>query len=183
MAKGADSAVRIEGEYQEPVVIGFLLARALKETNFDLILCGAFAADDGYAACGPVLASFLGIPYACYVSKINFQNGHLAIERELEGGKVELKELPLPALLTIQTGINTPRYASLLGIKRAQSKEIKVYDLAALNTTEEEIREKSSLSIFKLAKPKREAKAEFLTGTLEEISEKVANLIKTRGLR
>ncbi len=182
MAKGAEFAVRIEGDYRDPVILGFLLSRAISEFSFDLILCGSFASDDGYAALGPSLASFLKLPFACYVNRINFSPPLLVIERELEGGKIEEKTLPLPCLLTISTGINTPRYASLLGIKRSQAREIKVLTLNSLGTNEKEIEEMSSLSLAYLSKPIREAKALFITGSADEISEKVAKLIKERGL-
>lgn len=182
LAKGADKAMRIDGDYRDPMTIGFLLSQVIKEIPFDLILCGAFSADDSYAACGPILASFLSLPFACYVAKVNILNSHLIIERELEGGRIEMRKIPLPGLLTIQTGINTPRYASLLGIKRAQGREIKVYDLTSLRLSEEKIKENTSLSIDHFAKPIREAKAEFLTGGVDEISERVAKLIKEKGL-
>uniref|UniRef100_A0A7C3YQI7 Electron transfer flavoprotein subunit beta n=1 Tax=candidate division WOR-3 bacterium TaxID=2052148 RepID=A0A7C3YQI7_UNCW3 len=182
LAKGVDNAIRIDGDYIDPMVIGFLMAKVIRDIPFDLILCGAFSSDFGYAACGPILASFLSLPFVCYVNKIEFRNSHLEIERELEGGRIEVKKVPLPCLLTIQTGINTPRYASLLGIKRAQGREIKVFDLNALSLTEEEIKTKTSLDIHRLFKPLREAKAEFLTGTSEEIAERVARLIKEKGL-
>lgn len=93
-----------------------------------------------------------------------------------------MKKIPLPCLLTIQTGINIPRYASLLGIKKAQAREIKVYDLTGLKITEEEIKNNTALSIARFAKPIREAKAEFLTGGLDEISEKVAKILKEKGV-
>ncbi|MEO0125601.1 MAG: electron transfer flavoprotein subunit beta/FixA family protein [candidate division WOR-3 bacterium] len=182
LAKGADNAIRIEGDYRDPMIIGFLLSKVIKETPFDLILCGAFAADDSYAACGPILASFLSLPFACYVGKMEILNSHLMIERELEGGRIEMKKIPLPCLLAVQTGINNPRYASLLGIKRAQAREIKVYDLTSLKITEEDIKNNAGLEIVRFAKPIREAKAEFLVGSPDEISERVAQLIKERGL-
>src|SRR5512136_497529 len=117
LAMGADKALRIE----EP---------ALKDQSFDLILTGVQAEDDGYGQVGVSLAQLLGLPHAAIVNKIEITGDRASVKRELEGGIEESVELKLPAVLTIQTGINEPKYVSLAAILEAEDKEIKEIELA-----------------------------------------------------
>src|SRR5262245_1107305 len=128
LAKGADRAIHIEeaniGTY-DPLAAARLLAAALKSESPDLILTGLQSDDLGYAQTGVILAELLGLPHATIIMQVEKQDGGIRVKRELEDGWFQHVEMPLPALLTIQSGINKLRYATLMGIKKAKSKEIK----------------------------------------------------------
>jgi len=186
LAKGADKAVRITDEAimgSDGYVIAKILYTVIKNLRFDLILCGAQASDDGYGVVGVMLASLLGIPYATMVKKLEILNGSVRVTRELEEGLEEIVEVKLPAVLTIQTGINKPRYASIMSIRRARKKEVSVLDLKSLNLAEGEVGEKGSwIIIDELFTPERKKKCEILSGDLEEVISKVVKVMRERGV-
>jgi len=147
------------------------------------VFTGALAGDDGYTAVGPILAELLGIPHAAMVKKIELNEETAKVNRELEGGLEEIVEVKLPAVLTIQTGINEPRYVSIMGIRKAMQKEIQVLDLAKIGLNENEVGEAGSwIKIQKMYVPPVEKQAEFLKGTPEEIATKIVEILKARGL-
>ncbi|MEO0226216.1 MAG: electron transfer flavoprotein subunit beta/FixA family protein, partial [candidate division WOR-3 bacterium] len=157
--------------------------QSIKSLRYDLILCGCQASDDGYSQVGPTIASLLGIPHAVYVTKLEINGLTAKVNRELEGGLLEVLEISLPAVLAIQTGINEPRYASMIGIKRAAGKEIRVVDLGGLGLSEDDVGLKGSfITIEKLFVPPITRKAEFLTGSGDEIATKLAQIIKEKGV-
>jgi electron transfer flavoprotein beta subunit len=186
LARGADKAIRLSDpkfEGSDSYAIAKILHKAIKDLPFDLIFTGAQAGDDGYAMVGPILAQLLGIPHATMVKKIELKNGVARVNRELEGGLEEIVEVKLPAVLTIQTGINEPRYVSIMGIRKAMKKEIKVLGMTELGLSENEVGEAGSwIKIEKLYVPPVEKQAEFLDGTPEEIAAKIAEILKARGL-
>jgi electron transfer flavoprotein beta subunit len=106
------------------------LAPAMADEQFDLILTGLQSDDQGHAQFGPVLATRLGVPHSTIIMEVVVENGALRVKRELEGGWFQHVSMPLPALLTIQSGINQLRYATLKGIMAAKKKEIKKVTLA-----------------------------------------------------
>ncbi len=111
-ATGADNAIRLTDKSLESLdaaAIARVLSPVIKDLNFDLVLTGAQASDDGYGHVGPALAELLGIPHATLVTSIEVQEGKVRVLRELESGLSEIVEVKLPAVLTIQTGINEPR--------------------------------------------------------------------------
>ena len=97
----------------------------MAEEAFDLILTGLQSDDQGHAQFGPVLAARLGVPHSTIIMEVLVTDGALRVKRELEGGWFQYVGMPLPALLTIQSGINQLRYATLKGIMAAKKKEIK----------------------------------------------------------
>ena len=101
------------------------LAEAMREEAFDLVLTGLQSDDQGHAQVGVVLAERLGIPHATIIMEVQVEDGRLRVKRELEGGWFQWIALPLPALLTIQSGINQLRYATLKGIMAAKKKEVR----------------------------------------------------------
>lgn len=128
LAKGADRAIHIEEENVsglDTLAIAKLLAAAVKAENPDLILTGLQSDDFGYGQTGVVLAELLGIPHGTIIMAVEKQDGAVRVKRELEDGWFQYMTLPTPALLTIQSGINKLRYATLMGIKKAKTKEIK----------------------------------------------------------
>ena len=173
LAMGADRAIKIPVEtgldaYQTAEVI----REVIKDEKFDLILAGYMSQDLNNTLVGVLLASMLDIPYATAVTGVNIQNGTVRVTRELEGGYSEEVELKLPCLLTVQSGINEPRYVSIMGIKRARTKEMK------------EVKVSPSISTVELEKiytpPVK--KAEIITGDPSQIADKIVELLKDRGL-
>ncbi len=128
LARGADRALHVE-EQGLGAVDAFTSAAAMTpamgEERFDLILTGLQSDDQGHAQFGPVLAEKLGMPHSTIIMAVEVDGGAMRVKRELEGGWFQHVRLPLPALLTIQSGINTLRYATLKGIMAAKKKEIK----------------------------------------------------------
>jgi electron transfer flavoprotein beta subunit len=126
LAKGADRAIHVEsaGPF-DPLSAAALLARAIKPEAPDLVLTGLQSDDMGYGQTGVILAELLGMPHATIIMEVEKLDGSIKVKRELESGWFQHVEMPLPALLTIQSGIKKLRYATLMGIKKAKSKEIR----------------------------------------------------------
>lgn len=186
LARGADSAVRLTDEKFEGsdcYTIAKILHNVIKDLPYDIVFTGAQAGDDGCAVVGPALAAFLGVPHATLVKKIELKNGAASVHRELESGLEEVVELPLPAVLSIQTGINEPRYVSIMGIRKAMKREIRVLGLSDTGLNEDEVGEKGSWTrTIELYVPPVEKEAEYLKGSPEEIAAKVAEILKSKGL-
>ncbi|MEM1590066.1 MAG: electron transfer flavoprotein subunit beta/FixA family protein, partial [Candidatus Bathyarchaeia archaeon] len=186
LARGADKAIRLTDPKfagSDAYATAKILYGAIKNMHFDLILTGAQAGDDGSAIVGSALAELLKIPHATMVKKIELGGGKAIVNRELEGGLEERLEVKLPALFTVQTGINEPRYVSIMGIRKAMQKEIKVMGLADIGLSENEVGEAGSWMIIeKLYVPPVEKQAEFLTGSPDEIAAKIVEIMKSRGL-
>jgi electron transfer flavoprotein beta subunit len=133
LARGADRAIHVEADAlaaADALVIADELAAAVREEKFDLVLTGLQSDDQGFGQVGVVLAEKLGMPHATIIMEVQASpaadgQGSLRVKRELEGGWFQWMTLPLPALLTIQSGINQLRYATLKGIMAAKKKEIR----------------------------------------------------------
>jgi electron transfer flavoprotein beta subunit len=128
LAKGADRAIHIEDEnlkQLDTLGLAHLLAGAVKTEKPDLILTGLQSDDLGYGQTGVVLAELLGIPHSTIIMQVEAKDASIRVKRELENGWFQHIEMPLPAVLTIQSGINKLRYATLMGIKKAKTKEIR----------------------------------------------------------
>ncbi|MEE9267976.1 MAG: electron transfer flavoprotein subunit beta/FixA family protein [Thermoplasmata archaeon] len=176
MAKGADEAIRLdlpEGREFDPAFTGRALAQAIQGLEYDLVLCGVQSDDYAHAATGPILASHLGIPHASVVTKVEVEGAHVRVNRELEGGIEEQVTLPLPALLTIQFGINEPRFASVAAILRATRQTIR--EMAA--STEEG----PGLTVRRMYIPEVAHQAEMLEGSGDEVAQKLAALLREKG--
>jgi electron transfer flavoprotein beta subunit len=186
LARGADTAIRLTDpkfEGSDGYAFAKILSKVIKNLPFNLILTGAQADDDGYAVVGSVLAELLGIPHATMIKKIEIEGETVKVNRELEGGLEEIIKVKLPAVLAIQTGINEPRYVSIMGTRKAMQKEIKILGLADVGLSENEVGEAGSwIKIGKMYVPPVEKQAEFLKGSPEEIASKIAEILKARGL-
>lgn len=128
LARGADRAIHVESEAlgtADAAAAAQALAEAMKGEAFDLILTGLQSDDQGHAQFGPVLAERLGAAHSTIIMQVQVQDGRLRVKRELEGGWFQYVSLPMPALLTIQSGINQLRYATLKGIMAAKKKDIR----------------------------------------------------------
>src|SRR5215475_5311532 len=128
LARGADRAIHVEHDSlggADAFVIAEALAAAMKDERFDLVLTGLQSDDQGHGQTGVILAERLGIPSSTIIMEVQIEGSALRVKRELEGGWFQWIAMPLPALLTIQSGINQLRYATLKGIMAAKKKEIK----------------------------------------------------------
>ena len=128
LARGADRAIHVEGDdlaSADASAVSSVLADAMREETFDLVLTGLQSDDQGLAQVGVALAEHLGVPHATIIMEVNVEDGALRVKRELEGGWFQWVAMPLPAVLTIQSGINQLRYATLKGIMAAKKKEIR----------------------------------------------------------
>jgi electron transfer flavoprotein beta subunit len=134
LARGADRAIHVEDEAlasADAFVTADALASAMAGDAFDLVLTGLQSDDQGHGQTGVVLAERLGMPHSTIIMEIQVQDAGLRVKRELEGGWFQWLAMPLPALLTIQSGINQLRYATLKGIMAAKKKEIRKAPLPA----------------------------------------------------
>jgi electron transfer flavoprotein beta subunit len=128
LARGADRAIHVEDDRlasADAFVVADALAAAMKDERFDLILTGLQSDDQGFAQTGVVIAERLGLSHATIIMEVQVQDATLRVKRELEGGWFQWVAMPLPAVLTIQSGINQLRYATLKGIMAAKKKEIR----------------------------------------------------------
>jgi electron transfer flavoprotein beta subunit len=128
LARGADRGVHVESDAlatADAALVAGALADAISEEKFDLVLTGLQSDDQGFGQTGVILAERLGMPHATIIMEVQAEDGGLRVKRELEGGWFQWVRLPLPALLTIQSGINQLRYATLKGIMAAKKKEIR----------------------------------------------------------
>src|SRR5687767_2671844 len=128
LARGADRAIHVEDDRlaaADAFVTADALAAAMTDERFDLVLTGLQSDDQGQAQTGVVLADRLGMPHSTIIMEVQIQDGRLRVKRELEGGWFQWIAMPLPALLTIQSGINQLRYATLKGIMAAKKKDIR----------------------------------------------------------
>ena len=183
LAMGADKAIRLTDDALtdcDAAATAKALCAAIKDLPFDLGLTGVQAADDGQAQVGVMLASMLAVPHATVVTEIAPGDGCVQVIRELEGGLAERLEVKLPAVLTIQTGINEPRYVSIMGIRKAMKKELTPASLADVGLAADQVA--SLTSIKRMFIPTVEQKAEILTGSVEESCSALADRLKKGGL-
>ncbi len=128
LARGADRAIHVEDDglaSADAFAVAAALAAAMKDERFDLILTGLQSDDQGFAQTGVILAERLDLPHATIIMDVAVEGTTLRVKRELEGGWFQWVSMPLPAVLTIQSGINQLRYATLKGIMAAKKKEIR----------------------------------------------------------
>jgi electron transfer flavoprotein beta subunit len=189
LAKGADRAVRVwdDGLDQNLLDTGAkvrVLGAVAEAEEPDLILTGVQAGDDAFGSTGVALAESLGQEWAAVVNHLDreavLEEGVAEVHRELEGGVDEVTEVELPATLTIQTGINEPRYASLRGIRQAQSKEIAVKGLSDLDLAAVDV--ENSLVLTEMYEPESESDATLFEGSAEETAGQLAEVLREKGV-
>lgn len=179
LAKGADRALHLDDaafEGLDSFGIARALAAALSKETPDLVVTGLQSDDLGCGQTGVILAELLGLAHSTIIMEIKLEGQKLKVKRELEAGWFQWIELPLPALLTIQSGINKPRYATLKGIMGAKSKPIRKLSLADLGLTASDLSPKQRILSMNL--PIRKAKTEFLEGNPKEIAARLADKLK-----
>ena len=163
LARGADRAVHVESDAlaaADAAVVADALADAIREEKFDLVLTGLQSDDQGFGQTGVILAERLGIPHATIIMEVQAGDSGLRVKRELEGGWFQWVALPMPALLTIQSGINQLRYATLKGIMAAKKKEIRKVSPASLGAP--------AMKILSMSIPEKGKKTQMLPGSAAE---------------
>jgi electron transfer flavoprotein beta subunit len=184
LAKGIDRAIRVWdeslGELDVTATVR-LLAAVVEAEEPDLVLTGVQASDDGYGATGVALASAVDFAWAAVVNQLTLADdaATASVHRELEGGVEEVTDVDLPAVLTVQTGINEPRYASLRGIRAAQSKEIGTRTLADLGLSAADV--DPAVVTTAMYEPEADATATLFEGSGEEVAASLATILRERG--
>jgi len=176
LAKGADRGVHIADDNAhtlDPLGAAKSLASAIEREKPDLVLTGLQSEDQGFGQTGVLLAELLGRPHATIIMQIDAQGDGLRVKRELEAGWFQWVELPMPAVLTIQSGINKVRYATLKGIMAAKKKEIATIARESLGVTHQ-----PTQHIERIYVPSKTKKTEFLTGTPKEAAAKLIEKLK-----
>jgi electron transfer flavoprotein beta subunit len=173
LARGADRAIHVQGDHlaaADATMTADALASAMQGEQFELVLTGLQSDDQGHGQMGVVLAERLKLAHATIVMQIDVQEGAVRLKRELEGGWFQWVGLPLPALLTIQSGINQLRYATLKGIMAAKKKDVRVVSPPeGLEASQE---------ILTLSVPERSKDTRMLTGTPSAIAGELVRLLR-----
>jgi len=188
LAKGADRAVRVWDDALEGVGLldvtakTDILSAVIEAEDPDLVLTGVQAGDDSFGATGVSVAEEIGFQWGAVVNHLehDLEDGVASVRRELEGGVEELTEIELPAVLTIQTGINEPRYASLRGIRQAQRKELDVQSLDDIGVDESAI--EPDLELTEMYEPESESDATVWEGSAEETAAELGDLLRDKGV-
>lgn len=180
LARGADRAVRIDAELDplnDPLRVADRLAEVLRREQPDLVLCGVQSADGRSAATGPALAGLLDVPVVGVVTSIELTDSMSAkVTRELEGGALEHLSVPLPAVLTVQTGANRPRYANLRAIKQAEREPREVVATADPSRPGDY----GGARVASLARPEQAARAQLLEGSPAEVADAISEMLAER---
>jgi len=185
LGMGADRAVHVKdpaADGSDALGVAKLLAAVAKAESPDLVLMGLMSDDANAASVGPMLAELVGIPSATGVMKVERQDGKVRVERELEGGALEVVELDGPCVLAVQTGINQVRYASLKGIMAAKKKPIDVKTAADLGVAGQVGAGAAKMQIEKIYHPPKGQGAEMVSGSPDEVVQKLVSKIKELGL-
>lgn len=180
LAKGADRAIHINSEgyaNPDPLTHARIMKAAMKDEGFDLILSGLQSDDYGYGMTGVVLAEMLGIAHATLVMETDVQNGKIKVKRELESGWFQYVEIPLPAVLTIQSGLNQIRYATIKGIMQAKKKEIKEVAFADLGL-DDAATQAQGIKLHKVYVPQKTKSTTVLKGDTKEIVAKLVEKLR-----
>jgi electron transfer flavoprotein beta subunit len=175
LARGADRAIHVEDDRLTSIgadsfTVAGALAEALKDEQCDLILTGLQSDDQGAAQTGVILAERLGMPHATIVMDVQLQEPGVRVKRELEGGWFQWVQMPLPALVTIQSGINQLRYATLKGIMAAKKKEIRKVAQPSLPATR--------VTIVSLDVPRKTKQTQMIPGSAAEAAKTLVQKLR-----
>ena len=179
LAKGADRALHLDDpafEGLDPLGLASALARAIESEKPDLVVTGLQSDDLGFAQTGVILAQLMRLPHSTIIMEIQIDGAAMKVKRELEAGFFQWIEVPLPAVVTIQSGINKPRYATLKGIMASKSKPIRKLGLADLGLSREDLAPRQKVA--KVYVPLKRARTEFFEGSPKEIAAKLVDKLK-----
>lgn len=176
LAKGADRAIHVDCNdlgKRDALGVARLLAAALKPENPDLVLTGLQSDDLGYGQTGVIMAELLGLPHASLILHVEKTDSGLTVKRELEEGWFQTIEMPTPAVLTIQSGGNKLRYATLMGIKRAKTKEVRTVPAAELGI------ESAPVAVLeRITLPQKQKSTQILQGSAKEAAAALVEKLK-----
>ncbi|MGO9436541.1 MAG: electron transfer flavoprotein subunit beta/FixA family protein [Terracidiphilus sp.] len=176
LAKGADRAIHIDCDdlgQRDALGVARLLSAAFGPESPDLILTGLQSEDLGYGQTGVILAELLGLPHASLILHVEKTDSGLTVKRELEEGWFQMIELPLPAVLTIQSGGNKLRYATLMGIKKAKTKEIRRVTAQELGSAASPV-----VVLERISAPQKQKSTQILDGSPKEASAALVEKLK-----
>ncbi|HBF43489.1 MAG TPA: electron transfer flavoprotein subunit beta [Desulfobacteraceae bacterium] len=182
LAMGADKSIRVDpgDRVLDGFVISGILGEVIKDLEFDLVLTGVQADDDNLGMVGIMLAEELGLPHAAVVTGVEPEGNEANIRVELEGGMDEVSKIKLPALLSIQTGINEPRYVSIMGIRKARKKELKVVSVEDLKLEEDAL--SCQTIVEEVFLPPETEGAKMLEGDSSTVADKIIRILKEKGV-
>lgn len=174
LAMGAGAAVRIEaaGAITDPMVVARLVAAWARDRDFDLVLAGVTAADDGFGVVAPALGALLARPHATMVIDLSIEKDAAVVTRELEEGLRERLSVALPAVLAAQTGLAEPRYVSIMGIRKVRKIPIERVTPGSLG-----LETAGRIDLLGLARPPAGREVELLEGTPPELAARVVALV------
>ena len=176
LAKGADRGVLVEDDRlarADTLVTARALAAALRKEQCDLVLTGLQSDDAGFGQTGVLVAELLGLPHATIIVEVVAQGGSLRLKRELESGWFQHIEMRMPALLTIQSGINKVRYATLMGIKKAKSKPFTRHTPEDLG-----VDLVPTQNLQRLYAPAKTKQTEMIEGTPDEVARQLVDKLR-----
>jgi electron transfer flavoprotein beta subunit len=177
LAKGADRAIHITCDdlsARDALGVARLLAAAIKPENPDLVLTGLQSEDVGSGQTGVIIAELLGLPHATMILQVEAIDAGLKVKRELEEGWFQSIELPTPAVLTMQSGGNKLRYATLMGIKRAKTKELRTVSAAELG-----VEGAAVVTLEHISAPIKQKSTQILPGSAKEAAAALVEKLKT----
>src|SRR5579863_2967510 len=174
LAKGADRAIHLESPgFTDPLALARVMAKALESEKPDLVLTGLQSDDLGYGQTGVILAEVMGLPHATIIMNIEPSGSGIQVKRELEDGWFQQVEMPLPALLTIQSGATKLRYATLMGIKKAKTKDVRrmaASDLAVAGSP--------SIRLDRIYLPEKTKRSQIFDGSPKEAAAKLVEKLR-----
>lgn len=176
LAKGADRAIHVVTEEQsamDPFATAQLLAKAIESESPELVLTGLQSDDLGYGQTGVIMAELLGFAHATIVMEVEPQGDSIRVKRELEDGWFQHVLLPIPAVLTVQSGIKKLRYATLMGIKKAKTKEVKSILAASLGLDAD-----PQMTIERVYAPQRSKQTQMLSGSPRQMARQLVEKLR-----
>ncbi|MBW2313785.1 MAG: electron transfer flavoprotein subunit beta/FixA family protein [Deltaproteobacteria bacterium] len=185
LGMGADRAIHVNDpamEGSDSLGIAKVLAAIVKEESPDLVFAGLMSEDGNFAAVPPMVAQLAGLPSSTAVMSVSLADGTVTVERELEGGALEVVQLPTPCLLAVQSGLNQVRYASLKGIMAAKKKPMDTKTAADLGVGDQVGAGAAKVEIEKVYTPPRGEGAQLIEGSADEVATQLVGKIKELGL-
>jgi electron transfer flavoprotein beta subunit len=183
LAMGADKAIRVEtgGFFPDGFAVAKILAQVIQGMPHDLVLTGVQTDDFNEGSVGTMVAEFLNLAHAAVVTGVAPEGDRATVRVELEGGVEEVSRINLPALLSIQTGINEPRYVSIMGIRKAAKKELNVVKIEDLGLSQEDLAPWTTVE--ELFLPPETEGAQFLEGDPATVAEEILRILKEKGVK
>ena len=179
LAKGADAAVRVDGDEFDPNITSLKLSKALQRLRYDLILTGVESSDGMASQVGISLASHLKVPFAYAVTRIDAAfDGEVVVDRELGGGRYQTLKLVTPALLCIQSGTMSLTYPAAVKLMQARKKPVPCWTLSDLEISADQLAASRKIRILRVESKQTTAAIEWISGASEHIAEEICDRIR-----